>query len=46
LKIKNSKNSLDLVILVLRYLKTCLGLGLRNLKRGSYEVAARVRVCD
>jgi hypothetical protein len=37
---------LDLVILVLGYLKNYLGFNLGNLKKGSYEVGARVRVCD
>jgi hypothetical protein len=46
LNIKNSKNSLDLIILILGYLKNCLGLGFKNLNNGSYEVGARVRVCD
>jgi hypothetical protein len=45
LKIKNSKNCLSLILLFLRDFKNCLDLGLRNSKRGNYEVEAGVRVC-
>jgi hypothetical protein len=46
LKIKNSKNCLGLDFLILKDARNCPNLGLRNPKRGGYEVEVKVRVCD
>jgi len=45
LKIKKSKNYPGSILLFLRDLKNCSGLGLRNPKKGNYEVGVKVRVC-
>jgi len=48
LKIKNSKNCLGPILLVLGDLENCPGLRLRPKmpKRGGYEVGERVRIYD
>jgi hypothetical protein len=46
LKIKNSKNRLGLVLLLLKVVQNYPNLNLQNPKKGGYEVGVRVRVCD
>jgi hypothetical protein len=46
LEIKNSNNHLGPILLFLRNSNNHLSPSLRNPKRGSYEVGARVRACD
>jgi len=46
LKIKNPKNYPGSILLFLEGLKNCSSRGLRNPKRGSYEVRVKVKVCD
>jgi len=46
LKIKNSKNHLGLVFIYLKDVQICSNIGLRNPKRGGYEVGVGLRVCD